>query len=206
MKKIDAWHFVADDGQLANGWNLSVAPGYIYSEDSPIVICESGLHASRKAFDALRYAPGAMLCRVKVWGDVSEQADKLVGCHREVLQVIDITKELRLFGCWCVRNTPISGGRTTWDLLKDERSRNAVFVAERFAEGSAPKKELAAAWAAARGAASAAAWAAARGAAWAAASAAARGAAWDAAWDAAWAFQSNELERRMLELFSKETA
>ncbi|MCG3145990.1 MAG: hypothetical protein HONDAALG_03769 [Gammaproteobacteria bacterium] len=103
----------------------------------------------------------------------------------------------RLAACCFVRRTPIGDGRTVWDLLTDDRSKRAVEVAERFADGEATERELAAARdaardaarAAARAAASAAAraaaWAAARDAAWAAAWAAARDAAWDAAWDAA---------------------
>jgi hypothetical protein len=103
-------------------------------------------------------------------------------------------KDARLFACWCVRQV--------WHLLKDERSKRAVRVAERFAMGKATKEELAAAkaaawaaasdaaWDSARAAAWAAAWAAASDAAWAAAREAAwdaaRAAAWDAAWDAVW--------------------
>lgn len=87
----------------------------------------------------------------------------------------------RLYACWCVRNTPIAGGRTVWDLLTDERSKTAVIVAERFAEGQATQEDLDAARDAAWAAARAAAWDAARDGAW----AAARDAAWDAAWDAA---------------------
>ena len=62
-------------------------------------------------------------------------------------------RELRLFACWCARQV--------WHLMTDERSRNAVEVAERFARGEASEDELTAAWAAARDAA----WGAARGAA-----------------------------------------
>jgi len=98
----------------------------------------------------------------------------------------------RLAACCFVRHTPIGDGRTVWDLLTDDRSRNGVEVAERFAGGEATEQELDAAWdeawaaaSAAAGAARAAAWAAARAAAWAAAGDVARIAAWDVA-DAAW--------------------
>jgi hypothetical protein len=88
-------------------------------------------------------------------------------------------RELRLFACWCVRQV--------WHLLQDDRSRNAVVIAERFANGEATTEELraaadasaaraAASAAYARAAASAAARAAASAYASAAASAAARAA------------------------------
>ena len=90
-------------------------------------------------------------------------------------------RELRLVACWSVRQV--------WHLLTDERSRNAVEVAERYAVGDATDDELAAAWDAASAAARDAARVAARDAAWdaarAAARAAARVAARAAAWDAA---------------------
>jgi hypothetical protein len=83
----------------------------------------------------------------------------------------------RLAACAFVRHTPLADGRFVWDLLTDDRSRNAVVVSEKFAVGEATQEELAAAWDAA--------WDAAGDAAVAAARAAAVAAAWDAAWDAA---------------------
>ena len=87
-------------------------------------------------------------------------------------------RDARLFACWAVRQI--------WPLLADKRSRAAVEVEERYADGHATKDELDAARAAARdvtGAAAwwAAAWDATRAASWAAARAAAGAAAWAAA-------------------------
>ncbi len=60
---------------------------------------------------------------------------------------------LRKLACRFVRETPLADGRKVWDLLTDERSRRAVEVAERYADGKATAQELAAARAAAYAAA-----------------------------------------------------
>lgn len=138
----------------------------------------------------------------------------------------------RLFTSWCARNTPLADGRTTWDLLTDQRSRAAVEVAERFAVGSATRDELAAAGKAANAAWKAAAslggpfmdaaaaaaaaagnrpsWIAVRDAAWAAAEFAANNAidirwsaALDAGMDAAKAAQANHIRRLYDSPFAK---
>ena len=109
--------------------------------------------------------------------------DALWACRAEP----QYAREWRLYAVWCARQVE--------HLMADQRSEDALDVAERFANGLATDKELAAARDAARDASRAAAgWAAprdaARYAAWdatraAAAWEAARAAAWDAAWDAA---------------------
>ena len=118
-------------------------------------------------------------------------------------------REIRLYAVWCARQVQ--------HLMTDQRSINALDVAERFANGEATHQELiaaraaafdaayAAAWGAAgdaaQAAAQAAAWDAAQAAAWDAASAA--GAAQDAAGDAAQAAREREL-RRVCELAEQE--
>ncbi|WP_257806405.1 hypothetical protein [Burkholderia glumae] len=88
-----------------------------------------------------------------------------------------IDRDARLFAVWCARQVE--------HLMEDQRSKDALDVAERFANSEATEKELAAA-AVAAWAAAWAARAAAGDAAW-AARAAAGDAARDAAGDAAWA-------------------
>ncbi|MFA5379559.1 MAG: hypothetical protein WC455_27625, partial [Dehalococcoidia bacterium] len=62
-------------------------------------------------------------------------------------------RRYRLYACWCVRNTPLGDGRTVWDLLTDERSRAAVIMAERYADGHVSRAQLSSAAAAAAAAA-----------------------------------------------------
>jgi hypothetical protein len=202
MNQILAWHFINERRTLNPNYgvgDMAVEPGYIYSiadHETP-TLCECGMHGSRRAIDALQFAPGPIICRVRIWGDVHEDKDKLVGRHREVLWMADATEALHRMSVWAVRHTPLPDGRKVWDLLTDERSSRAVEVKELWIDGKATVVELAAArdaaWAAARDAAWDAAWAAAaRDAAWAAAR--------DAAWDAAWAAQNTELERLLVAL------
>ena len=63
-------------------------------------------------------------------------------------------RDARLFAVWCARQVQ--------HMMKDERSLNALDVAEKFANGNATEEERDAARAAAWDAARAAAWAAAR--------------------------------------------
>jgi hypothetical protein len=99
-------------------------------------------------------------------------------------------RDARLYAVWCARQVQ--------HLMTDQRSLNALDIAEKFANVQATEEELDAAgdaaWVAARAATNAAtgdaardaAWVAARDAARAATNAAARAAAWDAARAAAW--------------------
>lgn len=143
-RKIDAWHFVKESRTLRLDEPLEIEAGYIYSigADEQVRLCRTGMHASRRAIDALYYAAGPIVCRVRVWEDVVELDDKLAGRHREVVWMADATQVLRRFACWCVRNTPLGDGRTTWDLLTDPRSRAAVEAKERWLDAKVNGREL----------------------------------------------------------------
>ncbi|CAJ3123477.1 putative bacteriophage protein [Burkholderia pseudomallei] len=100
-------------------------------------------------------------------------------------------RDLRLFAVWCARQVE--------HLMQDQCSKDALNVAERFANGEATDEERAAARDAARDAA----WATAWGAAWAAAGGAARAAARAAARDAAWAAAGGAALDAQKEMFER---
>ena len=186
-----AYHFVG--ATLRDGRPIP-ADGEWLQYDGPMVMCESGLHASLHPFDALQYAPGATLCVVECDADVQHQTDKLICRRRKIVARFDATELLWEISRWCALQII-----HLWDAppvvreyleTGNESLRDAARAAARDAAWAAAwEAAWDAAWAAARDAARDAARAAARDAARAAARAAAWAAAWDAARDAAWAAQ-----------------
>jgi hypothetical protein len=146
METMLAWHFLPTDGRLRFGGRSKVRIGQTLRRDpAKLSLCRYGLHASVQPLDALNYAPGPVVCRVRLGGTIIQGNDKCVASRRTVLWMADAERELRRFACWCVRNTPLHDGRVVWDLLTDKRSQAAVEVAERYADGLATDDEL---WAA----------------------------------------------------------
>ena len=151
--------------------------------DNP-AICERGYHGT-DAKHILGFINGNQLWEVEalnpLW-ETGENANKFTSRSMRLVRQVEAynDKTLRLFACWCVRQV--------WSLLTDERSRVAVEVAERYANGEASKDEL--------DAARAAAWDAARDAAWATA--------WDAAWAAAWADAWEAQSKHLAEMLGLE--
>ena len=154
-KAILAYHFT-DGWQLRDGQPLVVGSEYVFDGDP--VMCESGYHASRHVFDALKYAPGSILSRVECREITDEWGDKIVCRRRRVIATIDATKILQKFARMCALDVI-----HLWD---------APDVVVRYLK-TGDESIRGAAWSAAWAARDAA-WDAARIAAWAAASAIAR--------------------------------
>ena len=155
-----------------------------YDTNRPLELCRHGYHASVDILDALKYAPGPILRRVRCSGEIIKQNDKLVCRRRTEIWRYDCTRVLRLWACWCTRRAlqrERDAGREP-----DPRSWVAVDVAERYAHGKATNDELSAAYSAARDAAYSAAGSAAYSAAESAAKYTAKYAAYSAAWYAAY--------------------
>jgi hypothetical protein len=149
-----------------------------------LIPCERGLHVCKGEEQLLSWL-GPAIWTVEVDGEqieLDEDMPKLVVRRARLVQRVETWNDrtARLFAADCAERSVQSYERS---YPNDQRPRDAVNTARRFANGNATAQEL--------DAAGDAAWAAARAAAWAAAGAAAGDAAWDAAWaaagDAAWA-------------------
>ena len=149
-----AWHFVG--ATLRDGAAIP-ADGKWLEFKGPLVMCESGLHFSRKPHQALEYAPDATLCLVEVCGKIIEPAgdNKGVCSRRRIVARMDATELLRYFA----RMQALSV-LDLWDTEPPE------VVCDYLMTGDARDAARAAAWGAARDAARDAAWDAARAAAW----------------------------------------
>jgi hypothetical protein len=223
-----AWHFLRDDQRLSYPPHTLVEVGQKLTVKPPLELCRWGLHASKRALDALGYAPGIIACRVKLSGKILEDLeddDKVCATERTVLQMVDATNVLHEFACWCAEQALLQKREAGQE--PDPRSWAAVEAKRKWLRGEITDSELAAARTAARDATLDDIWAAtwdvawdvawdtaiataratARTAAWDIAWTATRDiacdatrdAAWDAAWDAAMDAQNTQLEKMLLE-------
>jgi len=96
MKPELAWHFLAEkNGRPVYRNEKPAHAGDVLTHADPLVLCESGLHYSTKPIDALRYAPGPWICRVRVGGERKYECDKGVCRRREILWMVDATPLLQ---------------------------------------------------------------------------------------------------------------
>lgn len=199
---ILAWHFLTKDLLPWEGRRRKpLYVGHLWKEKGPPVLCGHGLHASVHILDALCYAPGPVVCRVKVSGTVVYGGDKLVGTRRKILAMGDISTVLHTWAC-DVAEAVCREFRVT-----DECCWAALEVKRRWIRGEATDEELtaarnsirtaavAAAEDAASDAANDAAWGATKTPSW----IAAKYTATTAAWTPVWGGLNEDLEKRVLQ-------
>ncbi len=178
MADLLGWHF--SNGVLDYNDGHEIKAGITHEHDGELKLCKSGLHASRRPLDALRYAKGNICSRVRLSGEIIKDDDKAVATRREYLYVFDAEEVLRKFARLCALD--VIG---KWD---------APEIVRRYLETGDESMRSAA-----RVVARSAAWSAA----WAVAKDAACDAACDAAWVASryvtWDAQNERLESMLLE-------
>lgn len=180
-----AWHFLRADGRLRDG-RTAPRDGVVLIHDGPVIPCVAGLHASRHPFDALRYAPGPILCLVRCGGIIvphGDPEDKLACSERTIIARMDFAEPLRYFArmralsvvhLWDAPDVVLDYLMSGDEAIRAAARAAAWYAASAAASAAARYAAWEAAWEAARNAALAAALAAARAAARAAAMADAR--------------------------------
>ena len=184
------WHFLREDRKLGYGDGRLVIAGDTLSVPGPLEMCNYGLHASKNLLDALKYAPGSILCKVELGSDVITQGDKSVSSSRKTLWMTDISDLLHKFACdaaeQCLKDRESEG------IEVDIRSYAAIEAKRGWLRGSVTDSELQSARSAAESA---------RSAAWSARSA--RSAADSAAWSAAESAQNTHLTKLVENLINE---
>jgi hypothetical protein len=151
MKKqsILAWHWCAASMKTQHTGEV-ISPTRKLTVRPPLRPCSVGLHASLDPFDALQYAPGTIICRVKLSGEIIKGDDKICAEHRELIWHANAETLLHEFACDCAERA-LHIAKVT-----DQRCHDAIRAKRRWLKKEITDRELDAAW----DAAWAAAWAA----------------------------------------------
>ena len=178
-----AYYFSNKDKKLRYGDGRQIRKGRTHKVKGKPVLCGHGLHASKRAIDALDYAPDCYLWVVELGGDIIEGDDKVVATERTYVDGFDAEDLLREFA----RKQALINiekiyeycSKEDYDLIVEylETGSEDIRSAAESAAWSARSAAMSAAESAASSAARAAARAAAMSAAESAASSAARSAA-----------------------------
>ncbi len=98
---VRAWHWCGEN-MRTRYTDRRIVVGKTLTVKGPPLLCSRGLHASKNILDALQYAPGPILCRVELSGEIVTGSDKLAATKRKVLWCMDATPILRQWIKECV--------------------------------------------------------------------------------------------------------
>lgn len=162
-KQVEAWCFAEKSRRLRYGDGRKIVVGDSHSVDGELILCENGLHASERIIDALQYAPGPILYRVILSGDMVQDATKIASRTRTYIWELDVTDILGKFArrlallyvdllrphCsetgfnaiikWLVSNDPVCRD-IVWDvidpIIKSQPGYSTVYCAARVVTGA----------------------------------------------------------------------
>lgn len=123
--KIRAWHFLPADRKLQYGDRRQVRAGQTLRVEYSPELCRRGLHASVRLIDALKHAPGPILSRVEVGGEIVQDEEKLAGTARKCLWWIDASRVLHEFAAEAALAALFAAGISDEALLAAPRAKLA---------------------------------------------------------------------------------
>ena len=141
------WHFLYAGSRLRTGEEAPEDGVWLTTDKARI--CESGLHGSKHPFDALKYAPGPLLCLCEFGEIKGDHGDKFVSRSRRIIARMDATEMLMYFARMQALSVvhAFAAPDVVLDYLMTGKDRSAARSAAE-----------AAAWSVARSAARSAAW------------------------------------------------
>lgn len=127
------WHFLREDMMLRYSDGRTVKKGIWMKARNCIggpILCKQGMHASENILDAIQYAPGIILCKVNVRGNIITSKDKFVGMERVVLDFFNCRETFERFCLWCYERALKKCGITNETCWKEARIRKQVIDKE----------------------------------------------------------------------------
>ena len=143
------WHFLYAGSRLRTGEEAPEDGVWLTTDKARI--CESGLHGSKHPFDALKYAPGPLLCLCEFGEIKGDHGDKFVSRSRRIIARMDATEMLMYFAR--MQALSVVHAFAAPDVVLDYLMTGEDRSAAEAAAWSAAKSAAAVAWSAARSAA-----------------------------------------------------
>lgn len=136
-----AWNFLDADRRERFGARGVLGAGMRSVVPGPVVVRRHGLHASRSALQALRYAPGPIVCRVELGGQIRSDAGLVAATERTVLWLSDAGRATHEFAVWCAEQA--LRGEAAQGRERADPSWSALETKRRWLRGEATDQEMA---------------------------------------------------------------
>lgn len=115
---IIGFHFIKRKGKLDYDNKKAAEVGGTERFNGTPILCQKGLHASRKLKDAYGYMKGLRVRVVKSWGTIHERHDKYATQYRKILSSRDLAPDMLEIFKTCNQGDPVWDNMTLKEFRK----------------------------------------------------------------------------------------